>query len=33
MEKKGYLTLRKGKIVIEEEHLEKLADRYGDIIL
>lgn len=33
MEKKGYLTLRKGKIVIEEEHLEKLADRYGDVIL
>lgn len=33
MEKKGYLTLRKGKIVIEKEHLEKLADRYGDIIL
>lgn len=33
MEKKGYLTLRKGKIVIEKKHFDNLAARYGDIIL
>ncbi len=33
MEKKGFLTLRKGKITIEKEHFERLAARYGDIIL
>lgn len=33
MKKKGYLTLRKGKIVIEKEHFDKLAARYGSIIL
>lgn len=33
MQKKGYLTLRKGKIVIETEHFDNLAARYGSIIL
>jgi len=33
MEENGFLTLRKGKIVIEAEHLRKLTERYGDVIL
>lgn len=32
-EEKGLIELRRGKIVIDEIHLEKLSDRYGDIIL
>ena len=33
MKASGYLTLRKGKIVIEPEHFERLKVRYGDVIL
>ena len=33
MKENGYLTLRKGKIVIEAEHFERLKVRYGDIVL
>lgn len=33
LKENGYLTLRKGKIVIESEHFERLKRRYGDIIL
>lgn len=33
MQQCGYLTLRKGKIIIEQEHLDNLAARYGDVIL
>lgn len=29
----GYLRLQRGKIIIESEHLSKLAARYGDVIL
>lgn len=33
MAKDGYLKLEKGKIRIEEEHFEKLYEKYGTIIL
>lgn len=33
MKENGYLTLRKGKIVIEASHFERLKTRYGDVIL
>ena len=33
MKDSGYLTLRRGKIVIEAEHFERLKARYGDVIL
>ena len=33
LEKSGYLILKKGKIVIEAQHLAKLSHRYGDVIL
>jgi len=33
LEKRGCLALRKGKIVIEKEHLDNLALRYKEIIL
>lgn len=33
MQKKGYIVLKRGKIVIDEEHFEKLAGRYGEVIL
>lgn len=33
MQECGYLTIRKGKIVIEQKHLDNLATRYGDVIL
>lgn len=33
MQQKGYLALRHGKIVIEDEHFQKLSARYGEIIL
>lgn len=33
MQKKGYLALRHGKIIIEAEHFEKLSARYEDVIL
>lgn len=33
LEKKNCLTIRKGKIVIEEEHLNNLSTRYKEIIL
>ena len=32
-EEKGYIELRKGKIIIEQKNLEKLSVRYGDVIL
>lgn len=33
MEKDGYLTLERGKIIIRKEHFEKLNERYGSIVL
>ena len=33
MKDNGYLTLHKGKIVIKEDHFEKLAGRYNNVIL
>ena len=33
MEKEGYLKLKHGKIIIEEEHLEKLFEKYGSVTL
>ena len=33
MKNKGCLSLRRGKIVIEAAHLEKLAERYSEVIL
>ncbi|HJB19625.1 MAG TPA: Crp/Fnr family transcriptional regulator [Candidatus Bariatricus faecipullorum] len=32
-EETGCLELRRGKIVIEGEHFERLSERYGDVIL
>ncbi|HAX52367.1 MAG TPA: hypothetical protein DIW17_05875 [Clostridiales bacterium] len=33
MQEKGYIVLKRGKIVIDKEHFKKLADRYGEVIL
>lgn len=33
METNGYLSLQRGKIVIKQEHLQKLAERYGDVVM
>lgn len=33
MEKQGYITLCKGKIVINQEQMEQLASRYSDVII
>ncbi len=32
MEQNGFLSLRRGKIVVEQEHFDRLAARYDDII-
>lgn len=33
LKEEGYLTLKKGKIIIEKEHFLKLSERYGKILL
>lgn len=33
MEKQGYITLRKGKIIITQEQMKQLSLRYGDVII
>lgn len=33
MEKHNYITLHKGKIIINQEQMEQLSLRYGDVII
>lgn len=33
MQKEGFIKLNKGKICIEQEHFDRLDDRYGSIVL